>query len=200
MTHPPPKRRAVFIDKDGTLVENVPYNVDPALLAFTPHAAQGLRLLMAHGYQLVVVSNQPGVALGRFDESALDGLRAVLMVRLAAQGVQLSGMHWCPHVPGAGCACRKPAPGLLLRAAELLDLDLQHSWMVGDILDDVEAGHRAGCRSVLLDVGNETEWQCSRLRTPEHRARDLLEAARMIVESEAEPATLASATLPEAAP
>jgi D-glycero-D-manno-heptose 1,7-bisphosphate phosphatase len=199
MAHPP-KRRAVFIDKDGTLVENVPYNVDPALLAFTPHAAQGLRLLQQHGYQLVVVSNQPGVALGRFDEAALEGLRAVLMVRLAAQGVQLAGFHWCPHAPGAGCACRKPAPGLLLRAAELLDLDLQRSWMVGDILDDVEAGHRAGCRSVLLDVGNETEWHCSRLRTPGHLAPDLLDAARMIVASDAAVPAPARTALPEGLP
>ncbi|MBL0727188.1 HAD-IIIA family hydrolase [Piscinibacter sp. HJYY11] len=177
----PRRRRAVFIDKDGTLVENVPYNVDPSLVTFTPHAMQGLRLLSQHGYPLVVVSNQPGVALGYFDEAALAGLRMVLMVRLASHGVRLAGFRCCPHAPDAGCSCRKPAPGLLLQAAADLDLDLQRSWMVGDILDDVEAGHRAGCRSVLLDVGNETQWKRSPLREPEFRVANLLEAAETIL-------------------
>jgi D-glycero-D-manno-heptose 1,7-bisphosphate phosphatase len=176
-----PARRAVFIDKDGTLVDNVPYNVDPGLVAFTPNALPGLRLLGQLGYRLVVVSNQPGVALGYFDESALAGLRSAVMVRLAAQGVRLSGFYCCVHAPGAGCPCRKPLPGLLLRASQVLNIDLANSWMVGDILDDVEAGHRAGCRSVLLDVGNETEWLASPLRHPDITARDLLEAARAIV-------------------
>jgi D-glycero-D-manno-heptose 1,7-bisphosphate phosphatase len=181
MAPSPALDRAVFVDKDGTLVENVPYNVDPGLLVFTPHALQGLRLLSEHGYRLVVVSNQPGVALGRFDESALSRLRTVLMVRLAEHGVRLAGFRWCPHAPGAGCSCRKPAPGLLQQAATELSLDLARSWMVGDILDDVEAGHRAGCRSVLLDVGNETVWKRGRHRRPEHTAADLLDAAHAIV-------------------
>ena len=81
----------------------------------------------------------------------------------------------------AGCLCRKPAPGLLHQAARTRNLDLARSWMVGDILDDVEAGRRAGCRSVLLDVGHETVWRLSPLRTPHFRAGDLLEAARHIV-------------------
>lgn len=181
MAHPHRLRPAVFIDKDGTLVENVPYNIDPGRITFTPHAMQGLRLLSQHGYPLVVVSNQPGVALGYFDEAALAGLRMVLMVRLASHGVRLAGFRCCPHAPDAGCSCRKPAPGLLLQAAADLNLDLKRSWMVGDILDDVEAGHRAGCRSVLLDVGNETEWKRSPLRQPELHAANLLEAAEAIL-------------------
>jgi histidinol-phosphate phosphatase family protein len=175
---------AVFIDKDGTLIENVPYNVDPGLVSFTPHAMEGLRLLARHGYKLVVVSNQPGVALGHFDEAALAGLRTVLMVRLASHGVRLCGFRCCVHAPDSGCGCRKPAPGLLLQSAVDFNIDLANSWMVGDILDDVEAGHRAGCRSVLLDVGNETEWRHSRLRIPDERVPTLLDAARAIVAAE----------------
>lgn len=184
-----PGRPAVFLDKDGTLVEDVPYNVDPARLRFTPRAVEALRLLAAHGYALVVVTNQPGIALGRFDRAALFRLQAALTARLADAGVHLAGFHACPHAPeppgGApGCDCRKPAPGLLRRAAEAHRLDLPRSWMVGDILNDIEAGRRAGCRTVLLDVGHETEWQMSPLRTPHRCVRDLMEAAQAIVASD----------------
>ena len=178
--------KAVFIDKDGTLVEDVPYNVDPALVRFTPHAIEGLRLLADAGYRIVVVTNQPGVALGRFDLDALRHLQAALTRMLAQAGVPLTGFQACPHAPAApgavaACQCRKPAPGMLLQAAARLELNLGASWMVGDILDDVEAGHRAGCRSVLLDVGNETLWERTLLRTPDAVATDLLGAAQQII-------------------
>jgi D-glycero-D-manno-heptose 1,7-bisphosphate phosphatase len=177
-------RRAVFIDKDGTLVENVPYNVDPRKLVFTPGAVRGLQWLADAGYTLVVITNQPGIALGRFKRADLDALAHALTERLADAGIALAGFYACPHRPasladpgGTACFCRKPAPGMLQRAARELNLSLAHSWMVGDILDDVEAGQRAGCRTVLLDVGNETEWRFSPLRTPTLRARDVRQAA-----------------------
>lgn len=179
-------RRAVFLDKDGTLVENVPYNVDPALLCFTPHAIDGLKLLQQHGYLLMVATNQPGIALGHFDRAALARLQAGLQRMLAEAGITLHGFYACPHAASAdpkrpNCLCRKPAPGLLRQGAQAHGVDLSRSWMVGDILHDVEAGRRAGCRTVLLDVGNETEWHLSPLREPHHRCRDLLEAAQTIV-------------------
>jgi len=179
------RRRAAFIDKDGTLVENVPYNVDPARVAFTPHAIEGLRLLSAHGFRIVVVTNQPGIGMQRFDEAALRRLQFALQHMLAGHGVQLDGFYACPHTPAPDghprCACRKPAPGLIQQAACALDLDLSSSWMVGDILDDVEAAHRAGCRAVLMDVGSETVWHLTPGRIPDRRAADLREAAREIV-------------------
>ncbi len=181
-----PARPAVFLDKDGTLIENVPYNVDPAKLRLTAHAAQGLRLLDEAGYALVVVTNQPGIALGHFDRHAWAQLRQALMQRVQMEcGVVLDDVLACPHAPASrvqpSCLCRKPSPGLLRQAAARHHLDLGESWMVGDILDDIEAGRRAGCRSLLMDVGNETEWRRSPLREPEHRVRDLLEAARWII-------------------
>jgi len=187
-----PPRRAVFLDKDGTLVEDVPYNVDPARLRLTPHAAEGLRLLQASGYLLIVVTNQPGLALGHFDRAALARLQAALVRLLAGQGVSLAGFHACPHAASAdpkrpNCLCRKPAPGLLRQGAQAHGVDLARSWMVGDILHDVEAGRRAGCRTVLLDVGNETQWQMSPLRQPHHRCPDLLEAARTILRADGQP-------------
>jgi len=183
-------RKAVFIDKDGTLVHDVPYNADPALSRFTPHAMKALRLLHERGFALVVVTNQPGLGTGRFALDAFINLRDDIERRVRAEAsVALTGFYFCPHAPGPLgeplCACRKPEPGLLTRAAEEHGLDLARSWMVGDILNDVEAGRRAGCRAVLLDVGNETEWKMSPLRCPHARCVHLLDAARYITDVDA---------------
>jgi D-glycero-D-manno-heptose 1,7-bisphosphate phosphatase len=169
--------KAVFIDKDGTLVEDVPYNVDPGKLVAATGARAALAALAASGYRLIVVSNQPGIALKKFAPGDLEALFESLLRLLP----ELHGFYFCPHAPHEGCACRKPASGLLVRAARERRIDLAGSWMVGDILDDVEAGRRAGCRTVLIDNGNETEWRPGPLRTPDRVARDLREAAETIV-------------------
>ncbi|GMA15511.1 D-glycero-alpha-D-manno-heptose-1,7-bisphosphate 7-phosphatase [Deinococcus metallilatus] len=186
-------RRAVLLDKDGTLIEDVPYNVDPALIRLAPGVGEALRALHGAGYTLVVVTNQSGVARGLFPESALEGVEVRLRELLAAEGVPLSGFYACPHHPEGtvakytrDCDCRKPQPGLLRRAAKELDLDLAASWMVGDILNDVEAGGRAGCRTVLLDTGGETEWVLGQYRTPDVTARNWSEVAAAILAAEAE--------------
>jgi histidinol-phosphate phosphatase family protein len=178
----------VFLDKDGTLVDDVPYNVDPALIRLSRGADYGLRRLHGAGYRLAVVSNQAGVARDLFPEDALHGVTRRLRALLAPLGVELTQVLYCPHDPAGAveryrraCDCRKPAPGLLLRAAETLGADLARSWMVGDLLDDVEAGRRAGCRTVLVDSGGETEWRDGEHRRPDYRARDLAQAAEMIL-------------------
>jgi histidinol-phosphate phosphatase family protein len=179
--------RAVFLDKDGTLVEDVPYNVDPALIRLTPRAEEGLRALRAAGYRLFVISNQSGVARGYFAEDALAAVERRLRELLHEAGVALAGFYYCPHHPqgvvpayAVACGCRKPAPGLVERAAHEHGLDLARSWFVGDILDDVEAGRAAGCTTVLLDNGHETEWVLTPRRQPHYRAADLAEAAALI--------------------
>ncbi len=169
---------AIFIDKDGTLVDDVPYNVDPARIALSAGAADALAELAARGFRLVVVSNQPGVALGYYRAEALRAVEARLRELVPALGA----FYFCTHGPAAGCKCRKPAAGMLLRAAREHRIRLEHSWMIGDILDDVEAGRRAGCRTVLLDNGNETEWQLTKARFPDLVAADLGEAAALILE------------------
>jgi len=181
-------RAGLFLDKDGTLLHDVPYNVDPAHIRFMPGATQALARLHAAGFTIVVVSNQAGVALGRFQEADLAGVEQALCDGLAAMGVPLAGVYWCPHHPEGvvprytvQCDCRKPQPGLLRRAASEHDIDLTVSWMVGDILDDVEAGRRAGCRTVLLDSGNETQWRLSPTRLPHLVAADLEGAADAIL-------------------
>jgi histidinol-phosphate phosphatase family protein len=182
------KPQAVLLDKDGTLIEDMPYNVDPAHIRLEPTAIEGLRLLRDAGFRLIVVSNQPGVAHGFFVESAVAGVENRLRELLTAGGVALDGFYHCPHHPRGSVAdyarvfdCRKPQPGMLHRAANDHGLDLARSWMVGDILNDMEAGRRAGCRTVLLENGHETEWLLSDLRRPDHVARDLAAAARIIL-------------------
>lgn len=180
-----PLRRAVFVDQDGTLIEDVPGNVDPSKLRLMPHAVDALRMLSQEGYLLVLVTNQPGLARGLFSRSAFAHLQASLVALLKESGVTIADTYVCPHAPadaklGAGCLCRKPAPGMLHQAALTHRIDLEKSWMIGDTLDDIEAGRRAGCRSVLLDVGNEAEWRMSPLREPQHRAVHWLEAAQAI--------------------
>jgi D-glycero-D-manno-heptose 1,7-bisphosphate phosphatase len=184
-------RRAVFLDKDGTLIEDVPYNVDPRRIRLAKGAAEGLPRLHAAGFRLIVISNQSGVARGFFDEEALGGVRDRLRELLADLGVPLAGFYYCPHHPegsvpryALACTCRKPEPGMILAAAREHGIAPEHSWFIGDILDDVEAGHRAGCRAILLDVGNETEWKLSPIRSPEARCADLAEAARFILSRE----------------
>ncbi len=179
--------RAVFLDKDGTLVENMPYNVRPERMRLSPGAPEGLRLLHQAGFRLVVVSNQSGVARGYFPEEALVAVEQRLRELLGEVGVPLTGFYYCPHHPQGtvprytvACTCRKPAQGLLLRAAHEHGIELSRCWVIGDILDDVEAGRRAGCRTVLIDNGSETQWEASSLRLPHYLAPDLGQAARLI--------------------
>ena len=168
--------RAVFVDKDGTLVHDMPYNVDPERIALAPYAREAVERMARGGYRVFVVSNQPGAAMGLFSESELVALEKHLRTVVP----DLEGFYFCTHARGAGCACRKPRPGLLERAAREHGLELAASWMVGDILDDIEAGRRAGCRTILLDVGNETEWRLSDARWPDHIVPGLGEAAQII--------------------
>jgi D-glycero-D-manno-heptose 1,7-bisphosphate phosphatase len=180
-------KSAIFLDKDGTLVEDVPYNVDPARIAWRPGAVEALRLLASLGHALVVVSNQPGVAHGYFRAGALRGVEEWFVAASAGQGFHFTAFQWCPHHPegvvapyGVACNCRKPRPGMLQSAAARHEIDLARSWMVGDILDDIEAGHRAGCRAVLVDVGHETVWKRGAYRLPDFTVPDLLSAAAVI--------------------
>ncbi|MDQ4077783.1 MAG: HAD family hydrolase [Chloroflexota bacterium] len=177
----------VFLDKDGTLIENVPYNVDPEQIRWAPGAEEGIQLLHDAGYHLIVITNQSGVARAYFQEEELEGVEACLRKMMARVNVPLLDFYYCPHHPegvlpryATVCSCRKPEPGMLDQATCDHDIDLARSWLVGDILDDIEAGRRMGCRTVMVDSGGETEWILSRGRLPHHVASDLSEAARII--------------------
>lgn len=180
---------AVFLDKDGTLLRDVPYSADVRRMQWMPGAGAALRQLAGAGFALVVVTNQSGIALGYFSESALHDVRRRLEAMFAEEGVRLAGFFYCPHHPQASCAryarrcrCRKPRPGMLLEAAKRLRLDRRASWMLGDTLHDVEAGHRAGCRAILVDTGGETQWNiASPRRVPDRMVPDLPSAAEWIL-------------------
>lgn len=183
--------KAVFLDKDGTLIEDVPYNVDPSQIRLTPGAGKALRLLQQRGYLLIVVSNQPGIALGYFTVQQLHNAVIRLYELLSDEDAYPAAFYYCPHAPmekrpgyPTPCQCRKPQPGLLHRAAEDFGISLRDSWIIGDILHDVEAGKRAGCRTILLDNGNETEWIMNEYREPDYILEDLEEAAQTILQKE----------------
>jgi len=179
--------KAIFLDKDGTLIPDLPHNVEPACITLCRGAGPALRLLARLGYRLFVVTNQPGIAFGRFATAAMDAVGARLRDLLLHEHLALDGFYFCPHHPegtvapwAIECHCRKPLPGLLLKAAHEHGIDLRASWMVGDILHDVEAGNRAGCRTILIDNGNETEWRLGPRRVPTRMAPDLYTAAVLI--------------------
>ena len=179
--------KAIFLDKDGTLIPDIPYNVNPDLITISDDAIAGLRSLQEAGYLLVIITNQSGIAKGMFGFEELCAVKDKIEWLLKESHIDLAGFYFCPHDADASsrdcisCQCRKPSPGLLVEAANDLGIILEESWMIGDILNDVEAGHRAGCRSILIENGNETEWEMSAGRTPDGVFGSINQAAAHIM-------------------
>lgn len=184
--------KAVFLDKDGTLIINVPYNVDRNKVKLYPETGEALQAIKRAGFLLIMVSNQAGVAKGMFKAKSLDEVSEALNEKLKPYSVQLDGIYYCPHHPDGSvkkyskdCTCRKPKAGMLLKAAKEFNIDLSQSWMIGDILNDVQAGNLAGCRTILIDNGNETEWILNEERRPDYTVKNLAEAKNFILFAEA---------------
>ena len=146
-------RRAVFLDRDGTLMPEIGALGRPEAVRLMPGVAPALRALQAGRYELVVVSNQSAIGRGAVTAEQVTAVNAALRRALRAEGVELAGLFLCPHRPEDGCDCRKPLPGLLLQAATALDLSLARSWLVGDSTRDTQAAARAGVRGILLQTG-----------------------------------------------
>lgn len=142
--------KAVFVDRDGTLIVDVGYPRDPELVEFIPGALNALRRLAQLGFSIVVISNQSGIGRGLVSKLEAEQVHQRFIDRLMDFGIQLGGAYYCPHAPTDGCECRKPAPGLIIRAAKELDLNPEQSYFIGDKSSDVEAGERARCRTILL--------------------------------------------------
>ena len=149
-------RRAVFLDRDGTVIDEVGHLGEPERVAILPGVPEALRKLADAGFALVLVTNQAGVARGFFSEADVEAVNARTDELLAVEGVKLDGMYYCPHHPDltGPCDCRKPAPGMLKRAARDLDLDLSRSWMVGDHPGDAGAGKAAGASPIMVLTGH----------------------------------------------
>lgn len=155
-------RPAVFLDRDGTLIREVGYLCRPEQIELLDGAAAALRALRAAGFAAVVVTNQSAVARGWLGEAALGEIHRVFQDRLAEQGARLDGIYYCPHHPSEGsgayrvdCACRKPNPGMVLRAAQELGLDPKFSYVVGDQPVDHELAVRVGAIPVMVRSNGE---------------------------------------------
>jgi D-glycero-D-manno-heptose 1,7-bisphosphate phosphatase len=183
--------RCVFLDRDGTINEEVNYLSHPEQLRLIAGAAEAIKSLNQAGFKVVVVTNQAGVARGYFTEQTVREIHAALERMLGEQGAAVDAIYYCPHHPAAGigiyrqeCNCRKPNPGMLERAARELNIDLGESFVVGDKISDLEAGFAVGCRNILVQTGygleSTNEFSGAAWR-PEFVADDLLEAARWIL-------------------
>jgi len=174
-------RPFVFLDRDGTLVRDRGYTYKLADYELLPGVREGLLRMQQGGFSLAVVTNQSGIGRGYYAEADLQAFQAHLFAELERSGIRFEHTFFCPHLPDAGCACRKPAPGLLWRAREELGADLGASWVVGDRASDLELARRAGCRGAVL-VGVDA--------TPElgdgRAVQNLEEAAEFILSQDAE--------------
>jgi D-glycero-D-manno-heptose 1,7-bisphosphate phosphatase len=144
-----PDRPFVFLDRDGTLVRDHGYTHRVGDYALLPGVVPALRRLACAGYGLAIVTNQSGIGRGLFRLADYHAFERHLEADLAAHGVPVAASFFCPHTPEAGCACRKPAPGLLLRARDVLGAELARSWVIGDALRDVAAALSAGCAGAV---------------------------------------------------
>lgn len=190
-------RRAIFLDRDGTLIEEVGFLNHLDRLRLLPRAADAVRRINESGYLALVVTNQSGIARKIFDLPLLERAHDLLHRRLAREGARLDGIYFCPHHPDAldpefraVCNCRKPGPGMILRAVEEHSIDPSRSWLIGDSSTDLQAARSAGVRAILVLTGygrGEREFRVrERGLAPEHVAEDLFDAVEWILAREAE--------------
>lgn len=154
------RRPSIFFDRDGTIIEEVNYLSRPEQIRLIEGVCESLIQLRNMGFLLILITNQSGIARGYYDITQLNKIHDHLQVMLSANGVKMDGIYYCPHhVDGVleqfcvSCDCRKPAPGMLFKAAEDLNISLSESWTVGDKMSDIQAGNNAGTRTVLVGTG-----------------------------------------------
>lgn len=183
--------KAVFLDRDGTIIKDKDYLSDPNNVEWIPGATETLQTLANSGFKLVVVTNQSGVARGYMTEEDVRAIHDELREQASKDGIQFEGFYYCPYLMEGSVEeysvesdLRKPAPGMILRAADDLGLDLNHSYMIGDKGSDIEAGQRAGCKSILVKTGYG-EQTLKEVRTgscePDYVADSITEAGKWIL-------------------
>jgi D-glycero-D-manno-heptose 1,7-bisphosphate phosphatase len=184
--------RAVFLDRDGTINEEVGYVNHIERFFLLPRVGQAIRLLNQHGWKAIVVTNQSGVARGYFPESLIHRIHQKMEKLLESEEAHLDGVYYCPHHPDIGvppyrqkCRCRKPGTGMIEAATKELALDLSRSYMVGDRGVDIEFAHQIGAKAILVLTGyGKGEWEYSGTQwkvKPDHVAPDLFEAVQWIL-------------------
>ena len=189
------KNSAIFLDRDGTINDEVGYLDSADKLRIIPAAFKAVRLINSSGMKAVVITNQAGVAKGLFTEEFVREINEQIQSALLAQGALIDRFYFCPHHPTEGidpyrliCNCRKPEPGLLLQAAVDLNIDLARSYFIGDRLRDVETAHRVCAKGVLVMTGYGQDLmqksgpdQANELNQPDYIAQDILEAVHWIL-------------------
>lgn len=182
--------KAVFLDKDGTVIEEANYLSHYKDLKLLPHSAEAIRMLNEAGYKVIVISNQAGVARGYCGEDMLQAIDKTLQKELLNRGAFVNAIYYCPHHPEHGCypyrqvcTCRKPHTGLVEQAAKEYNIDLKSSYFVGDHANDVKTGHNAGTKAVFVMTGHGKEEleEVNQNHKPDHVAQDLLEAVKWIL-------------------
>jgi histidinol-phosphate phosphatase family protein len=159
------------------MAKDVNYCRRPEDFVLFPNTARAIKLLNEHGFKVIVVTNQSGIARGYFTEEALAQIHKKMKQELAEEGARVDGIYYCPHHPDDNCDCRKPKPKLVLQAAREHDIDLKRSFVVGDLSVDIELGKAAGCKTILLRNSPQEDTGIS----PDYMASDLLEAARYVL-------------------
>jgi D-glycero-D-manno-heptose 1,7-bisphosphate phosphatase len=177
------RRLFVALDRDGTIIEERNYLADLAQVRLLPGAAAGLRQMQAHGFGLVVITNQSGIARGYFTEAQMTAVHERLRELLAAESIQLDGIYVCPHHPDDHCECRKPRPGLLERAARELNFDVQRAFVIGDKPCDIDLGRACGAKTILVRTGYGAEFEAADTVQADHVVNDLSAAATAILRS-----------------
>jgi histidinol-phosphate phosphatase family protein len=173
VTAPPRPRPAVFLDRDGTLIEDAGYLADPEQVRLLPGVAAALVALEHAGFLRIVVTNQSGIGRGRYPQAAFAATQRELERQLRTAGASLDATYCCPHAPDAGCLCRKPGTALHREATAVFDVDLSRSWCVGDQVRDLEPARELGCRALLVRTGQGAEHVSAAEAMPALVAADL---------------------------
>ncbi len=182
----PLRGKAVFLDRDGVICENRDdYVKSWEEFVWIPGAKKALSRLKSHGYIAVVITNQSAIGRGVVSRETVDKIHQRMGEEAAERGGKIEKIYYCPHKPDDSCSCRKPEPGLLLQAAEDLKLDLRASYLVGDAITDIEMGHKAGSRTIMVKTGKGLSELAEKARSkvkPDYIAQDLSEAVDLILE------------------
>jgi len=177
--------RAIFMDRDGTISEEVGYMYHSGLYKIFSWSGPAIRKINEHGMKAVVITNQSGVGRGYFDEASVEEVHGILRTELAAQNAKLDAIYACIHHPEAGCDCRKPNTGMLLKARDEMNIDLTQSFVIGDKYLDVETAHNAGAKGILVLTGygrEEQEKHKSSRQQPDLVADNLMTAVDAILD------------------
>jgi len=173
--------RAVFLDRDGTILDERGYLGDPNRVRIYSSAYRGLKRLRDSGFQLIVLTNQSGVGRGYFSLKNLRAVHLMLRKKLLLRGVRVDAIYFCPHRPDAGCGCRKPKPGMALKAARERGVDLKNSFVIGDQMRDLELARRIRAKGILVLTGGGREILKKAKRSAEKVTSNLDSASRWII-------------------